>query len=121
VPRDLSVVGFDDTPIASVIWPALTTMRQPIAKMTGIALDLIREEVRLRRGGSTWDTTPLVEKHINQARVRFAAAMNCPASSLRAQGSKLLSIWIYWIHLVEQGVRRFFASNTPTVCIAHSF
>lgn len=53
VPRDLSVAGFDDTPIATVIWPALTTVRQPVAKMAGMALDLIREEVLLRRGGGT--------------------------------------------------------------------
>ncbi len=33
VPRDLSVCGFDDTPLARVIWPALTTIRQPIFKM----------------------------------------------------------------------------------------
>ena len=33
VPRDLSVVGFDDTPIATTVWPELTTVRQPIAAM----------------------------------------------------------------------------------------
>jgi len=33
VPRELSVCGFDDTPFARVIWPALTTVRQPIYKM----------------------------------------------------------------------------------------
>lgn len=33
VPRDIAVAGFDDTPIAVKIWPALTTIRQPISKM----------------------------------------------------------------------------------------
>ena len=33
VPRDLSVIGFDDTPIAAHIWPPLTTVRWPIASM----------------------------------------------------------------------------------------
>ncbi|MFC4311910.1 LacI family DNA-binding transcriptional regulator [Steroidobacter flavus] len=33
IPSDLAVAGFDDTPIAVKIWPALTTIRQPIAKM----------------------------------------------------------------------------------------
>ncbi|WP_427451527.1 LacI family DNA-binding transcriptional regulator [Litorimonas sp. WD9-15] len=33
VPRELSVCGFDDTPLAQVIFPALTTVRQPIYKM----------------------------------------------------------------------------------------
>ena len=33
VPRDLSIVGFDDTPIAAHIWPPLSTVRWPIATM----------------------------------------------------------------------------------------
>ena len=33
VPQDLSVVGFDDTPIAAHIWPPLTTVRWPIVSM----------------------------------------------------------------------------------------
>lgn len=30
IPRDLSIVGFDDTPISSRIWPSMTTVRSPI-------------------------------------------------------------------------------------------
>ncbi len=33
VPEDVSVVGFDDTPIASSVWPRLTTIRQPVSEM----------------------------------------------------------------------------------------
>jgi LacI family transcriptional regulator len=33
VPGRLSIVGFDDTPIAAHIWPALTTVRWPITAM----------------------------------------------------------------------------------------
>lgn len=40
VPTDISIVGFDDTPIAVKIWPALTTVRQPLAR--------IAEEATLR-------------------------------------------------------------------------
>lgn len=41
VPRDLTVVGFDDTPIASTIWPQLTTIRQPIAEMAEAAVAVL--------------------------------------------------------------------------------
>ena len=33
VPEDLSVVGFDDSPIASRLWPSLSTVRLPIRDM----------------------------------------------------------------------------------------
>jgi LacI family transcriptional regulator len=42
VPRDLSVIGFDDTPIAAHMWPPLTTVRWPSASMArSAALKLI--------------------------------------------------------------------------------
>ena len=37
VPDDLSVIGFDDTPIAAHIWPPLTTVRWPIVSMARAA------------------------------------------------------------------------------------
>ena len=46
VPRDLTVVGFDDTLIASTIWPELTTIQQPIARMAGEAIDMLVAAVR---------------------------------------------------------------------------
>jgi len=38
VPRELSIGGFDDTPVASTVWPELTTIRQPIADMAATAV-----------------------------------------------------------------------------------
>lgn len=51
VPSDLSVVGFDDTSIATTIWPELTTIRQPITSMAEIALDLVIRAIRSRKNG----------------------------------------------------------------------
>ncbi|HEU4602082.1 MAG TPA: LacI family DNA-binding transcriptional regulator, partial [Steroidobacteraceae bacterium] len=51
VPRDLSVVGFDDTSIATTLWPELTTIRQPIAAMAGAAIDLLLQAIRNRKEG----------------------------------------------------------------------
>jgi LacI family transcriptional regulator len=36
VPGDIAIVGFDDSRAAGLVWPALTTVRQPLAEM-GIA------------------------------------------------------------------------------------
>ncbi|MBO0792942.1 MAG: LacI family DNA-binding transcriptional regulator, partial [Ktedonobacteraceae bacterium] len=48
VPDSMSVVGFDDIPIASIVVPALTTVRQPLVEMGRVAttmlLRLIAEE-----------------------------------------------------------------------------
>jgi DNA-binding LacI/PurR family transcriptional regulator len=40
VPADLSVVGFDDIPLASATVPGLTTVRMPIAGMVAAAVEL---------------------------------------------------------------------------------
>lgn len=52
VPGDLTVCGFDDTLLAQTIWPALTTIRQPIARMSSLAIELLESEIRRRRTGS---------------------------------------------------------------------
>lgn len=33
IPADISIAGFDDTRLASAVWPPLTTVRQPVADM----------------------------------------------------------------------------------------
>ncbi len=51
VPGDLTVCGFDDTALASTIWPELTTVHQPIANMARAAVDLLIRKIRARRAG----------------------------------------------------------------------
>ena len=41
VPDTLSVAGFDDSPTATHTWPALTTVRQPIAAIASRATELL--------------------------------------------------------------------------------
>lgn len=41
VPAHLSVVGFDDLEPATLVTPALTTVRQPLARMGALAADLL--------------------------------------------------------------------------------
>lgn len=49
VPEDITITGFDDTPVATTIWPALTTIHQPVSAMGRAAVRLILEQVRRRR------------------------------------------------------------------------
>ncbi len=46
VPRDLTVVGFDDTTVATTLWPPLTTVRQPVRQMAAVALDRLMRALR---------------------------------------------------------------------------
>ena len=51
VPRDLSVCGFDDTPLATQLWPPLTTVRQPSREMGKLAALQLMELLRGRGTG----------------------------------------------------------------------
>ena len=48
IPDDLSIAGFDDTPVASLTWPALTTIHQPIVEMAAAAADLLLAAIKER-------------------------------------------------------------------------
>ena len=45
IPNDLTVVGFDDSPLASRLCPSLTTMRQPIRDMGKLAAEKLMAKV----------------------------------------------------------------------------
>lgn len=45
VPNKLSVVGFDNTILSTVITPALTTIAQPVQEMASKVVDLLMEEM----------------------------------------------------------------------------
>jgi LacI family transcriptional regulator len=49
VPDELSIVGFDDTPEAELVTPALTTVRQPLAEMGRMAVSLLTRLLENRR------------------------------------------------------------------------
>ena len=63
IPAELSIAGFDDTPIASLLWPALTTVHQPIADMASTAVEIVTDTLRQRRA-STNGELPAVRHQI---------------------------------------------------------
>lgn len=60
VPEDVRVVGFDDTPLASVTIPQITTVHQPIREMAELAISAI---IR-RNSGETVPTDTMLPVHL---------------------------------------------------------
>lgn len=56
IPTAISVTGFDDTPMSEVVWPPLTTIRQPIKDLTERAVHLLVESQS--NGGNHYDALP---------------------------------------------------------------
>lgn len=44
IPTDLSLAGFDDSIVAQVVWPRLTTCRQPLKEMAAAAVSLLTQK-----------------------------------------------------------------------------
>jgi LacI family transcriptional regulator len=76
VPDELSVAGFDDVPLASQVWPALTTIRQPISAMSAKAADLLLQQLR----GEPEDRTA----HVLESSVTFRQSTG-PAHNQKLQ------------------------------------
>jgi LacI family transcriptional regulator len=51
VPKDVTICGFDDTDFALSIWPELTTIHQPIADMSRVAMEILVDHIRDQRNG----------------------------------------------------------------------
>jgi LacI family transcriptional regulator len=69
VPEDLSVVGFDDTPVARLAAPPLTTVRQPLREMGAVA---VRTALRLAAG-----------ERVDSHHVELATELVVPQSTAR--------------------------------------
>jgi LacI family transcriptional regulator len=63
VPRDITVVGFDDTALATTLWPTLTTVRQPIGDMAVAAVCLLLKQIRARKLHHAETPTDIVMPH----------------------------------------------------------
>jgi LacI family transcriptional regulator len=48
IPEDISIIGFDDIPQASLVYPKLTTVRQPLEQMGRVAVKMLLEHIEDR-------------------------------------------------------------------------
>ncbi len=48
IPEDISIIGFDDIPQASLVYPKLTTVRQPLEQMGRVAVKVLLEQIEDR-------------------------------------------------------------------------
>lgn len=58
VPRDLSVVSWDDTPLCRLVRPALTAVRRPLAELGALAAALLRDVLAREDPGDVCASRP---------------------------------------------------------------
>ena len=58
MPKAISVTGFDDTPMSEIVWPPLTTVRQPIKDLTERAVHLLVDNQS--KGSPHYEELPFV-------------------------------------------------------------
>ena len=80
VPEDISIVGFDDAPLASQVWPGLTTIRQPIPAMAAQAAQLLLDAL----SGEPADHS----KHVLSSSLLFRQSTGPAPNRVRHQGSR---------------------------------
>jgi LacI family transcriptional regulator len=96
IPEDLSVIGFDDVPMAAWASPPLTTLRQPLAQMAALAVRSVLAPFR----------TTFSE------RVELATTLVVRASTApRAGGGRLPSVG----SMVSKGIRATLEPETAPV------
>ncbi len=82
VPEDISVVGFDDIPLASFCSPQLTTIRQPLLQMGRIAAQTLIDQLE---GRAEFQSEIVIEPEL----IVRGSSGPAPKSLLRRQPSSL--------------------------------
>ena len=83
VPEDVSIVGFDDTALATSVWPELTTVKQPIAAMAEAAVELLIADLRTHQPGTARKFTERVLSHAMIIRESSASPRKAGRTRLR--------------------------------------
>lgn len=93
VPGDVSIAGFDDSPLATTITPALTVVRRPIAEMAAEAFRLLVEQLSAKSAGRS---SLVTHRMLDFAIVKRASTAPAPFSaghgSITSNDMKSLSL-----------------------------
>jgi len=79
IPRDVSVIGFDDLPFAALTTPALTTIRQPALEMGRLAFRIVRGQISQTSNPAQYRPPPVTTLLEPELIVRQTAAPPEPA------------------------------------------
>ncbi|MCO4316833.1 LacI family transcriptional regulator [Phyllobacterium sp. 21LDTY02-6] len=60
VPGDVSIIGFDDIPLANLVTPRLTTIRQPVASIAASAVAIMVGDTPMPEGDALMEATLVV-------------------------------------------------------------
>lgn len=78
VPGDISIAGFDDSIASDLVWPTLTTVRQPMEEMARVAVDMLIGKNRNHSGAGPAPIPHEVLRH--QLLVRDSTSAPSPSS-----------------------------------------
>lgn len=71
VPEDVAIVGVDDQPVASQVWPTLTTVEQPTSQLAEQAIQCVLDERGAAPGGRVITVQPRLT--VRRSSVRMQA------------------------------------------------
>ena len=86
VPRDVSVVGYDDVEIAAIVQPSLSTIRQDYLAMGAAAAELLVDLITARHTGGSADHGDTVPRLVPAALV--VRESSGPAPTARQHGRR---------------------------------
>ncbi|MBA4090217.1 LacI family DNA-binding transcriptional regulator [Sphingomonas sp. VDB2] len=79
VPTELAVAGFDDTTLASTLWPPLTTVHQPVRELAAEALSLLIAEIAAKKGKSRVPRETILDHRIVERQSTGAHMSSLPS------------------------------------------